>query len=391
MNNATRSILIVVFLAAGIVAGLGLGRAFDSRTEAATVPARVRPEVPAAIQSLEDSFSAAAEFAMPSVVHITTQGGGVSDFLAPQGVGSGVIVSDKGHILTNNHVAELAGERGRALRVRFSDGKEVAAKIMGTDSESDLALLKIDAPRDVRLIPITFADSDKVQVGHCCLAIGSPFGYNHTVTAGIVSAKHRRAQLTTPYQDFIQTDAAINPGNSGGALVNLRGELIGINTAIVSESRGNEGLGFAIASNLARWVKDRLLKDGKVRRGYMGIRPLDFDAQLVDAMREEYGIKSMEELLEAVGLKEPRGIFVYSVEPGTPAAKGGLKDKDVIIEFNGKPVTSQSDMFFKVAEVMPDTQVSVKVLRDKKEKDLTVVLAERDPRQLVPPARRRPR
>ena len=389
MNSATRSILIAVFLAAGIAAGLGLGRALDSRSEAASVPALPRPEPPAAIAGLQESFSAAAEYAMPSVVHITTQGGGASDFLSPQGVGSGVIVSEKGHVLTNDHVAEMAGERGRALRVRFADGREFAAKIVGSDSESDLALLKIDPPKEMKLVPIGFADSDKVRVGDWCLAIGSPFGYNHTVTAGIVGAKHRQAKLTTPYQDFLQTDAAINPGNSGGALVNLRGELIGVNTAIVSESRGNDGVGFAISSNLAKWVKDRLMKDGKVRRGYLGLRPLDFDSQLVDALRQEYGIKSMEELLDFVGLKEPRGIFVYSVEPGTPAAKGGLKDKDVIIEFDGKPVRSQSDMFFKVAEVTPGTQVSIKVLRETKEKELKVELAERDARSFQPARRKR--
>jgi serine protease Do len=389
MSSSTRTILLALFLAAGVGAGLGLGRALDSRSEAAPAPAMARPEPPAALVNLSDSFSAAAEFAMPSVVHITTQGGGSSEFLSPQGVGSGIIVSDKGHILTNNHVTELAGERARALRVRFADGREVPAKIVGTDTESDLALIKID-PKDLKLVPATFADSDKVRVGDWCLAIGSPFGYNHTVTAGIVSAKHRRAQLTTPYQDFIQTDAAINPGNSGGALVNLRGELIGINTAIVSESRGNEGLGFAIASNLANWVKERLVKDGKVRRGYLGIRPLDFDAQLVEAVKETYdGIRTMPDLLDALKMKEPRGVYLYSVEADTPAAKGGLKDNDVLVEFNGKPIASQSDLFFRVAEVSPGTQVTVKALRDGKEKEFKVELAERDLRSMNPPRRKR--
>jgi serine protease Do len=389
MSNSTRTILLAVFLAAGVLAGLGLGRALDTRTEAASSPAMPRPERPAGLVALSDSFSEAAQFAMPSVVHITTQGGGSSDFLSPQGVGSGIIVSDKGHILTNHHVTELAGERARALRVRFSDGREVAAKIVGTDTESDLALIKID-PKDLKLVPIQFADSDRVRVGDWCLAIGSPFGYNHTVTAGIVSAKHRRAQLTTPYQDFIQTDAAINPGNSGGALVNLRGELIGINTAIVSESRGNEGLGFAIASNLASWVKERLVAEGKVRRGYLGIRPLDFDSQLVEAVKEKYdGIRSMSDLLDALKMKEPRGVYLYSVEAETPAAKGGLKDNDVLIEFNGKPIASQSDLFFRVAEVSPGTQVTVKALRDGKEKELKVELAERDSRTTNPPRRKR--
>jgi len=389
MSSTMRTVLLALFLVAGVVAGLGIGRAMDGRSEAAPAAARPRPEPPAGLVMLSDSFADAAQFAMPSVVHITTQGGGTGDFLSPQGVGSGIIVSDKGHILTNYHVTELAGERARALRVRFSDGHELPAKIVGTDQESDLALLKID-PKDLTLIPIQFADSDKVRVGDWCLAIGSPFGYNHTVTAGIVSAKHRRAQLTTPYQDFLQTDAAINPGNSGGALVNLKGELIGINTAIVSESRGNEGLGFAIASNMASWVKERLIRDGKVRRGYLGIRPLDFDSQLVEAVKEKYdGLRSMGDLLDALKMKDPRGVYLYSVEPDTPAAKGGLKDNDVLVEFNNKPIASQSDLFFRVAEVSPGTQVSVKVLRDGKEKEFKVELAERDLNAVSPLRRKR--
>ena len=389
MTGSMRTMLLITVLAAGVGAGLGLGRALDSRSEASAPAPMARPEPPAALVNLSDSFSAAAEFAMPSVVHITTQGGGSSEFLSPQGVGSGIIVSDKGHILTNNHVTELAGERARALRVRFADGREVAARIVGTDGESDLALIKID-PKDLKLVPIQFADSDRVRVGDWCLAIGSPFGYNHTVTAGIVSAKHRRAQLTTPYQDFIQTDAAINPGNSGGALVNLKGELIGINTAIVSESRGNEGLGFAIASNLASWVKERLVNEGKVRRGYLGIRPLDFDSQLVDAVKEKYdGIRTMADLLEALKMKEPHGVYLYSVEADTPASKGGLKDNDLLVEFNGKAIASQSDLFFRVAELSPGTQVSVKVLREGKEKEFKVELAERDPRSMTPTRRKR--
>jgi S1-C subfamily serine protease len=389
MNSSTRTILLAVFLAAGVAAGLGLGRALDSRSEAATTVLPAKPEPPPALLSLQDSFSKAADFAMQSVVHITTQGGGSTDLFSPQGVGSGVIVSDKGHILTNNHVTELAGERARALRVRFANGRELPARIVGTDSESDLALLKIE-PKDLKLVPITFADSDQVRVGDWCLAIGSPFGYNHTVTAGIVSAKHRRAQMMTPYQDFLQTDAAINPGNSGGALVNLSGELIGINTAIVSESHGNEGLGFAIASNLVRWVKDRLLSDGRVRRGFLGIQPLDFDGQLVNSVREKYdGIRSMEDLLEALKMKEPRGVYLYSVEADTPAAKAGLKDNDVLFEFNGKPIGGQTDLFFRVAEVSPGTQVAVKVLREGKEREFKVELSERDPRQMLPSRRKR--
>src|SRR5438477_110920 len=203
----------------------------------------------------------------------------------------------------NHHVVDADGRR-QTLRVRLADGREFPAKVVGTDSETDLALLKID-PKDESLIPIRFANSDQVRVGHLCLAIGSPFGYSHSVTFGTVSAKHRHAQLSQPYQDFIQTDAPINPGNSGGALVNIKGELIGINAAIVSETRGSDGVGLAIASNLVKFVSDQLQKYGRVRRGFLGIKPMDLEEALAG-----YGIKTMEELLQDVGLKSPRGVFV---------------------------------------------------------------------------------
>jgi S1-C subfamily serine protease len=365
----------------GIAAGVGLGKALDVRSDPVLGSTRPRPEPSAALVRLEDSFSSAAEFAMPSVVHITTHNGAPGDPMQEHGVGSGVIVSDRGHVLTNNHVAEAAGQGpNQKLLVRFADGREVPAKVVGTDSETDLALLKIEVPREVKLVPASFADSEKVRVGEMCLAIGSPFGYNHSVTHGIVSAKHRQAGgLSQPYQDFIQTDAAINPGNSGGALVNLRGELIGINSAIISETRASDGIGLAISSNLAKWVADRLLKDGRIRRAYLGIRPVDFGSPLLDAMKQDYGINSLAELLDELGLKEPRGVFVYNVEANTPAAKAGLKDKDVILEFNGKPVTGQNDMLFKVAEVSPGTPVVLKILRDKREKVIRAELGERQP------------
>ncbi|MFN3485491.1 MAG: S1C family serine protease [Planctomycetota bacterium] len=388
MKDWGRSIAVAAFLAAGVAAGVGLGRTFDARGEA-PASGTPRPEPPAALVNLQESFHAVAEAAMPSVVHITTQvGGGLGDFWQPMmGVGSGVIVSEEGHVITNNHVVDAGADRLRALRVRFVDGKEYPAKVLGTDPESDLALLKISV-RGAKLVPIAFADSDRVRVGDWCLAIGSPFGYNHTVTAGIVSAKHRRAQLGLPYQDFLQTDAAINPGNSGGALVNLKGELIGINTAIVSETRGNDGVGFAISSNLVKWVAERLQKEGRVRRGYLGVKLADLDRQLVEALRGEYGLASLEELLDHLGLKEPRGAFVFEVEPGTPAAESGIKDKDVILEFNGERVAGQGDMLFKVARLAPGTLVKVKVLRDRKERELEVKLGERPPIDLRRPRRR---
>jgi len=371
MKTWSRASLVALFLAAGVTAGISLGRALD-REPNLVASASERTAIAGDLPAIQDSLAAVAEAVGPSVVHITTHVGSQGDAVQSQGVGAGVVVSTKGHILTNYHVVD-AGGRKQTLLVRFSDGHEAPAKIVGTDSETDLALLKID-PKGATLVPIVYADSDKVRVGHLCLALGSPFGFSNSVTFGIVSAKHRRAQLAQPYQDFLQTDASINPGNSGGALFNIRGELIGINSAIVSETRGSDGVGFAISSNLVKMVSDQLLQHGRVRRGFLGIQPMDFDQTLA-----EYGIKSMGELLDELGLKEQRGVFVYRVEPESPAAKAGLKKGDVVIEFNGKPVAGQSDMFFKVAEVTPGTEVSLKVLRDKKQRDLKIALVERPP------------
>jgi serine protease DegS len=219
-------------------------------------------------------------------------------------------------------------------------------------------------------------------VGDWCLAIGSPFGYNHSVTAGIVSAKHRRAQLAQPYQDFIQTDAAINPGNSGGALVNIQGDLIGINAAIITESRGSDGVGLAISANIVKWVKDQLIAHGRVKRGFLGIRTIDFGPQLVEAVRQDFGIRSLGDLLDSLGLKEPRGVYIYKVDPGSPADKGGVKDNDVLLEFNGRPIRDQSSMLFAVAEATPGSTVVLRVLHEKRERELKVVLGERPPEDL---------
>jgi serine protease Do len=371
MNGWIRTSLVALFLAAGVAAGMGLGRAFD-RSPVTSAIAAERPMVSGDLSAFQDALASVAEGASPSVVHITTQIGTRGEPWESQGVGSGVVVSAEGHILTNHHVVDAEGRR-QTLRVRFSDGREFAAKVEGTDSESDLALLKID-PKGITLMPIRFADSDKVRAGHLCMAIGSPFGYSHSVTFGMVSAKHRHAQLSQPYQDFIQTDAPINPGNSGGALVNIKGELIGINAAIVSETRGSDGVGLAIASNLAKQVSDQLQKYGRVRRGYLGVGPLEFDQVVA-----RYGIRSMQDLLDEVGLQAPRGVFVDTVLPGSPAEKAGLRRGDVIVEFNGEPVIGQSDMFFKVAKVTPGASVSLKAVQKKKENELKISLTERPP------------
>ncbi|MBI2898897.1 MAG: trypsin-like peptidase domain-containing protein [Planctomycetes bacterium] len=377
MKDATKVTLLVMILALGIAGGVGAAKLLDRRAAAGREMSRSAAE-------LQDTFAAVAAGAMKSVVHITTSSGRPADlFGSSEGIGSGVIVSEEGHILTNNHVIDGT----REVRVRFEDGREFEGRLVGADPESDLALLKID-PNGEKLPAAALGDSDAMRVGDWVLAIGSPFGYNHTVTAGIVSAKHRRAQLNLPYQDFIQTDAAINPGNSGGALVNLRGEVVGINTAIVTESRRGEGVGLAIASNLAKWVTERLRKDGRVRRGYMGFVPHDIDRELVALLRDQ-GIGSMEELLGELGLKEPVGVFVLEVQRDTPADRAGLRPNDVIVEMDGRRLRGQGDAFLRIAGIEPGTTVTLKVLRAKQEREIKVELAERPPRDLYGRPRRK--
>ena len=368
MNPWLRAFLVAVFLAGGVAAGMGLGRVIDPSQSPAV--AAERPAVSGDLSAFQDALASVAEAVSPSVVHLMTEVGSQGDLFQSKGVGSGVLVSAEGHIITNHHVVDSEGLRQK-LRVRLSDGHEFPAKIVGSDSDTDLALLKIE-PRGVQLFPITFADSGKVRVGHLCLAVGSPFGYSNSVTFGTVSGKHRRAALAQPYQDFIQTDAPINPGNSGGALVNIKGELIGINAAIISETRGSDGVGFAIASNLVKWVSDQLRgPEHRVRRGYMGVRPIDFEDPALENIREK--------LLADVGLKEPRGVFVYSVEPDSPADRAGLRKGDVILDFEGKSVAGQNDMFFRVAEVVPGTTVTLKTLHEKREREIKVLVGERPP------------
>lgn len=369
MTDGTKRLLLFMILALGVAGGAAAAKYLHKPAPTTRTPTAAE---------LQDTFAATASVAMQSVVHITTSTGADQDLFGTlENVGSGIIVSKDGHILTNNHVIENA----RELRVRFSDGKEYAARVVGTDPESDLALLQFQPERGQTLVPAALGDSDAARVGDWVLAIGSPFGYNHTVTVGIVSAKHRRAQLNLPYQDFIQTDAAINPGNSGGALVNLKGEVVGINTAMVSESRGNEGVGLAISVNLAKWVMERLLRDGRVRRGFLGIVPHDFDRELVMMLRGD-GYGSLEEILKDRGLAEPQGVYVVEVQPESPAARAGLRPHDVILEFDGRAIAGQSDMFFRVAEAKPGSTVSMKVLRDQAVREVQVGLAERQPRDL---------
>jgi serine protease Do len=269
-----------------------------------------------------------------------------------QSLGSGVIVSDNGYILTNNHVVEHADE----VMVTLSDNRSYKAKIIGADPKTDVAVIKIDA----RGLPaIRWGDSDKLQVGEFALAIGSPYGLNNTVTMGIISAVGRANVGIADYEDFIQTDAAINPGNSGGPLVNIKGEMIGINTAIFSRSGGYQGIGFAVPSNMARIVMNQLEKTGKVTRGWLGVTIQELTA----------------ELSSKFGADNANGALVGDVVKGGPAEKAGIRRGDIIIEYDGKKVKDVGNLRNMVAESAVGTTVPVTIVREGKEYSLRVMIA----------------
>lgn len=270
-----------------------------------------------------------------------------------EALGSGVIVSQDGYILTSNHVVEGADD----IRIETPGGKDYTAKVVGTDPPTDSAVLKIEG---AEFPAITLADSDKLQVGDVVLAIGNPFGIGQTVTMGIVSATGRGELGIVDYEDFIQTDASINMGNSGGALVDAQGRLIGINTAILSGTGGNQGVGFAIPINMGRSVMERLVTEGKVTRGFLGI-----------------GLQPLSpELAERLDLKDQGGALVAGVEEGFPAAEAGIKPGDLIVEFNGKRVAGDRQLRLMVSQTAPKTKASLKLLRNGKPKTLQVTLAE---------------
>jgi len=272
-------------------------------------------------------------------------------------LGSGVIVTGDGYILTNNHVVDGADD----IKVDLTDGRTLTAKVVGTDAASDLALVKVDA---ASLHPLTFGNSDAVQVGDVVLAVGNPLGVGQTVTMGIISAKGRATDDDkASYEDFLQTDAPINHGNSGGALVNTKGELIGINSQIASVSDGNIGIGFAIPANMAKHVMDDLRSTGRVRRGQLGIaiQPVTSD------------------LAESLGLKQVSGVIVSSVTPGSAADRAGLKRDDIIESFNGQPVQDINALRNHVAELGPGASATLVVNRDGKDRDVSVKLDEASP------------
>ena len=272
------------------------------------------------------------------------------------GLGSGVVIRADGLILTNHHVIDQA----QTIRVDLADGRALPATLVGSDQPSDLALLRVKADG---LPTVPFGDSERVKVGDVVLALGNPLGVGQTVTMGIVSAKGRATGVSDgSYEDFLQTDAPINQGNSGGALVNLSGELIGINAQIVSPSGGNVGLGFAIPSSMARAVSDQLASSGTVRRSKLGVTV--------------QGLSS--DLAASLGLSDQHGALVSGVEPGSPAAKAGLKQGDVVVALNGTPVTDANLLRNRVAASTPGTSVALEVLRDGRRQTIDARLVQRE-------------
>jgi serine protease Do/serine protease DegQ len=273
-----------------------------------------------------------------------------------RGLGSGVIVSADGFIITNNHVVEGADE----LKVLLNDERELTAKVIGTDPKTDVAVIKIEAEN---LPAATLADSSKLRVGDVVFAIGNPLGVGQTVTMGIISATGRRVGILDEvggYEDFIQTDAAINQGNSGGALIDARGRLVGINSAIISTSQGNIGIGFSIPINLANSIMNSLIETGTVSRGYLGVST---DALAPD-MAESFGLKA-----------DAKGVIITDLNPTDgPAAKAGLKREDIITAINDKPVTTRDDLRLLIAQNLPGTKITVKFLRDGKPDSREVTL-----------------
>ncbi len=321
------------------------------------------------VKGLVTSYADALEAIRPAVVSVTSsklvrqqvpeflrQFGAQGREQKQSGLGSGVIISTDGYIITNNHVVEEADE----LKVFLNDDREFTAKVIGTDPKTDIAVIKIEAEH---LPAATLADSGKLRVGDVVFAIGNPLAVGQTVTMGIVSATGRKVGILDEvggYEDFIQTDAAINQGNSGGALIDARGRLVGINSAIISTSQGNIGIGFAIPINLASSIMHSLIDNGKVSRGYLGVLT---DAVTSD-MAESFGVKP-----------DQKGVIITDINPPDgPAAKAGLKREDIIVAVNDQPVATRDELRMIIAQTLPDTKITVKFIRDGKTQTKEVTL-----------------
>jgi serine protease Do len=363
--SRAKALVFVMALALALSAGLSIHSAAFSQQSQLPSPAE-----------LSRTFVDVAKQVKPAVVHVEVeQKSRQSSMRMPEGFpqipgfppfgdaqprrqrgsGSGVIISQDGYILTNNHVAGEADQ----IKVKLADGRELKARLIGADTETDIAVIKIDA----QSLPYArLGDSNKLEQGEWVIALGSPFGLQQTITAGIVSATGRDIPGAGPYVNFIQTDASINPGNSGGPLVNMRGEVIGINTMIFSRSGGSEGIGFAVPSNVVTNVHAQLIKSGKVTRGYLGVLLQDVTPAIA----------------RSVGYDGEGGALVGDLASNSsPAAKAGLRSGDVIVEFDGKPVKSRRELTQVVADTPVGKAASVKYVRDGRVQTTTITLAER--------------
>lgn len=372
MKKNTIIILILIAVALGIVVGSNLDTFLPKTTP---YPRVYIPKVPKALIKEGEAFSDIVKAISPTVVNISTTktikrempfphffNTPFDEFFEPfriprkwkeQSLGSGVIVSDDGYIITNNHVIEKADE----IKISLYDKQDYKAKVIGSDPKTDIAILKIPAKN---LPTIKWGDSEELEVGEFVLAFGNQFGFSHTVTMGIVSATGRANVGVAEYEDFIQTDAAINPGNSGGPLVNIKGELIGINTAIFSRTGGYEGIGFAVPSNMARRVMEQLIKEGKITRGWLGVSIQEVTP----------------ELAKQFGVENSKGALVTDIFRGSPAERAGLKRGDVIVEFNGRAIKDVETLRNMTAQSELGSTVKLKVMRDRKPIFIDAIIAE---------------
>jgi Do/DeqQ family serine protease len=382
-----RSTAILTLIAASIGGGLIAALAVATHTNSpVSVVARADTNTQR-VSQLSNSFADIIEKASPAVVSIrmtriikASDQQGNNPFMSDpffrqffggpnarprdqreQGLGSGIIVSPTGYILTNNHVVEKAS----SLKIELSDGRDFTGKVVGTDPQTDLAVVKINASE---LPSLPFANSEGARVGDLCFAIGNPFGQDHTVTMGIVSAKNRHLEAGAYLQNFIQTDAAINPGNSGGALINARGELIGVNTMILTGGNsfggegGNVGIGFAVPSNMAKQVMDQIMKGGKVSRGYIGVTL----GNITPDLAPQFGLKP-----------DAHGALINEVTPGGPGDHAGLKMGDVVTAIDGKPVKGMDDLTMEVVSRSPGSTVTLDVMRNGQPTKVSVTLGSR--------------
>lgn len=368
-----------LFTIVGLVIGIGVSSSLNIHSMAYSEEPKISKEAIDILSRTNDALAEVAAAVKPAIVNISTSktiktpgitnpffddpffrhffgdtfGGAQPREHKQTSLGSGVIVDQAGYILTNNHVVKDADE----IKVKLSDGREFKGKVIGTDEKTDVAVVKIDSDH---LPVIKLGDSDKLRVGERVLAIGNPFGLNQTVTSGIVSATGRANVGIAAYEDFIQTDAPINPGNSGGALVNIRGELVGINTAIFSTSGGYQGIGFAIPSNMAKGVMDSLIKHGKVIRGWLGvmIQPITPD------------------IAQQFALKEESGVLVSDVSENSPAQKAGIERGDVITRYEGNEVNGPAQLRNMVAGTQIGKEVTVTIIRNGKTKTLKMTVSE---------------